>query len=545
MIEFDYVLPRFYVGEKRVGQYNNPEMVLPCILTTESYNLGEFLHIAHNTVADDRRLVFVDGKTLVCCNNWIRDHVHMLKATKHYEYELKSFIDFMISKQSKEGYYFELIKQIDDSHWQYVNSDCYKLYKCDGVSLVRLELEADIEYLMVEGAKQYYKASGDIRWIKKVLKKLEKGIDYITSNPKRWSEKYGLVIRPYTIDTWDFTSAENTGTDRRIHDDEKMCAMHGDNSGVYSAMKTLAEFNRLFGNDEKATEWENRADALKQKIFKYLWNGKFFVHQFPINCEPLDDKEKIRLSLSNAYDINRGITDLYGAFSIIEEYIKRRESTPYFSEWFSIDPPYEKFGKFSKGDYVNGAISPFTAGELCLAAFNNGYEKYAYDILCRMVEIVNRDKRVNFLYNVNGVGGQNETGPSGWGAAALINAVDEGLAGIVDKDCLYREIDFSPKFAVTEYKQVRYITGYERRNIFVELHYTVKDEGMRYDLYSPAKKVNADILLPENKRIKKLLVNGKEKNYELIKKRESVYVRFSTVGEKRLSFEIIFISDRK
>ena len=443
MIEFEYKLPRYYVGQERIGQYNNPEMVLPCVLTTKDCRLGNFLHMLHNAVADERRLVFIDNRVLSCAPNWIRDHVHMMKAFRHWEYDLRSFLQYIIDTQTEEGFYFELIKQIDDRHWSYVNEDCYRLFPDDHVALVRLELEADVEYLVVEGVWQYYRATGDIEWVKSVLPSLEKAINYMTSSPKRWNKEYGLVIRPFTIDTWDFTNNLKSGSDRRIHDDEPMSIMHGDNSGVYAAMQILAFFNRKLNKEDKAIDWEKRAKTLKTNMFKYLWNGQFFIHQLHINHEGVDDKETERLSLSNGYDINRGVTDFTQSCTIIEEYIKRRSTTKAFAEWFSIDPPYPQFNRYKPGEYVNGAISPFTAAEIALASFNNGYEEYGWDILSRMMRITEKEGRVNFLYAPIDRAGENASGPSGWGAAGLLHAVDEGLAGVVDKDCLYREIDFS------------------------------------------------------------------------------------------------------
>lgn len=139
----------------------------------------------------------------------------------------------MVYTQSEEGFYFELIKQLDDEHWNFVNEDCRRIYEEDNVALVRLEIEADIEYLIVEGAMQVYRATGDLAWLIKMLPKLEKGIEYCTSSPKRWDKEHGLVKRAYTIDTWDITYDPNSVHDRRIHENERMCAMHGDNSGVY------------------------------------------------------------------------------------------------------------------------------------------------------------------------------------------------------------------------------------------------------------------------------------------------------------------------
>lgn len=540
MIDFQYKLPRIKVEGKRVGQYNNPELLLPGLLTTSDFRLGEFLHLLHNVVADERRLLFIDGQVISCCHNWIRDHVHMMKAFRHWDYKLKSFLQFIIEKQTKEGFYFELVKQLDDAHHTFVDSSCAQIYEEDNVALTRLELEADVEYLVVEGCWQYYRATGDFEWIKTVIDSLEKAINYMTSSPKRWDKEHGLVIRPFTIDTWDFTSGKNAGLDRRIHEDEPMSAMHGDNSGVYAAMKILAFFREKMGDSEKAKEWESRAESLKENMFRYLWNGDFFIHQFHINHKGLDDKENIRLSLSNGYDMNRGVTNLMQSRKIIEEYLRRRETTDAFAEWFSIDPPYEKFSIYPPGQYVNGGISPFTAGEVARAAFENGYEEYGWDIIKRLMEICEEEKTLSFLYAPSGKERENGTGPSGWGAASLLNAIDEGLAGVVDKDCLYKIIDFAPRFVVTHYTELRYFTGYECTERFIDIRFIINEQGMRYDVLSKAEQINAHILLPKGKTCKELYVNGEKTNFVNNRIADSNYVDVSVKGEKHLKFEILF-----
>lgn len=539
MINFEHKLPTMFCHDKQCGTYNNREMGFPSILTTEDAKLGLFVDALRNNIFADRSLVLIDGKILMTDKNWIRDHVHVMKAMQHWEYDIKSFLDFIIETQREDGQYYELIKQVDDPHWKFVNEDCYVMYPDDNLSLVRLELEADIEYLVVEGAVYLYKTTGDDEWLKKVLPKLEKGIDYITSDPKRWDSEHGLVKRPFTIDTWDFTNDPDSGHNRRIADDEKMSIMHGDNSGVYQAMNQLAWLNRRLNNEDAAKEWEKRAEELKSNIFKHLWNGKFFMHQLHINHDGIDDKESERLSLSNTYDMNRGLTDLEQSRSIIKEYMDRRKTTNKFAEWFSIDPAYPKFNSYEDGRYVNGAISPFTAGELAKAAFNNGYEEYGWDIVQRFMKLVDRDGTAYFLYNPDSTP-QPEGGPSAWGSAAFISAVDEGLAGINDAGVNYDEIYFAPKFPVTHYDELRYITGYEATQTLVDVRYILKDEGMRYDIYSPAKKISAHILLPKDKECKKLLLNGKETDFTTEKIGDSFYVNTDTAAAGKASFEIIF-----
>ena len=539
MIEFEHKLPAMNIDGKQNGTYNNVELALPGILTTTDARLGKFMHLLRSNIYSQRALVFIDGKMMMCNKNWIRDHVHVMKGMRHFEYEINNFLDFIIDTQRDDGQFYELIKQYDDFHWKFVDEDCRIMYPDDNLSLVRLELEADIEYLVVEGATYVYKINNDDEWLKKMLPKLEKGIEYITSDPKRWDEIHGLVKRPFTIDTWDFTNMPGSGTDRRIHSDEPMSIMHGDNSGVYQAMKQLAWFNLRIGNKDKAEIWEKRAETLKENMFKYLWNGKFFIHQLHLNHKGLDDKENIRLSLSNTYDINRGVTTHEQAGNIINEYISRRKQTNKFAEWFTIDPPYSKFQSHNDGEYVNGAISPFTAGELAKAAFKNGYENYGWDIISRFIELAERDNDVFFLYYPDSTP-QPDGGPSAWGAAALLSAVDEGLAGIEDIDTGYKIISFSPRFPVTHYTELRYLTGYEKTSTIVDVRFILKNYGMRYDIYSPAEKIYAHILLPSGKTCRKVTVNALEKEFEISQIFSSSYVDFTVSANGTVSIEILF-----
>ena len=180
-IPFENPLPRMRCGNVKCGTYNNMELSLPGVLTTSDARLGMFLQKMRETVMANRRLLFLDGKVIVCNHNWIRDHVHQMKGWKHWEYDPLSFLQFIIDTQRADGQFFELVKQLDDYHWTYVGPESSRLYPEDNVALVRLELEADIEYLVVEGAWQYYRMTGDDKWLASVLASLEKGIDYQTS----------------------------------------------------------------------------------------------------------------------------------------------------------------------------------------------------------------------------------------------------------------------------------------------------------------------------------------------------------------------------
>ena len=543
-IQFENPLPRQRCGVRNCGTYNNIEFACPGFLNTMSPDFGTVLWHLRRIVWADRRQVLVDNRLLTCVPNWIRDHIHQSKGFVHWEYDLTSFVDFILATQRADGQFYELLKQMDDVHWSYVNPDCRILYPEDHQSLVRLELEADIEYLMVEGCLRVWQATGDDDWLRRALPKLEKGIDYQTSDAKRWDAHHGLCMRPYTIDTWDFTADPLSSVNRTIQLDEPMVALHGDNTGVYQAMRQLAFVNRRFGNETKARAWERRAEELRGNLMKHLWNGRFFRHQLPLNCPPQDENESIRLSMSDAYALNRGVLTPEECRSIIEEYRSRRKTTEAFAEWFTIDPPYEAFGpkkSHAKGEYVNGAICPFTAGELAKGAFENGYEAYGWDILSRLMRMVLEDKgNIYFLYHPKTRAPQGR-GPSGWGAAAILSAVDQGLAGIIDLDKHYRKIRFSPRWAVTDFREGRYLTGYEVSKKIVDVRYVFAAKGFRYQLKSPAEEVQAHLLIPTGKTPTRLLVDGVERNFALVDVFGSKYVDVTVCPQNGMvDFEVLY-----
>ena len=115
------------------------------------------------------------------------------------------------------------------------------------------------------------------------------------------------------------------------------------------------------------------------------------------------------------------------------------------------------------------------------------------------------------------------------------------MAGIVDVDHKYKEIFFSPKFVVTEYTELRYITGYERSKVFVDMRFILTEKGMRYDLYSKIEKIRAHILLPKNKTFKEVYVNNEKTDFTCKKIRFSNYVDFFTIGKNVTSIEIFFV----
>ena len=543
-VAFTQALPRMREARtgKTCGRFNNKDLAMPGVLTTGDPTWGDFLHLLRNTINGERSLVFVDGRKMMVNKNWIRDHVHVLKAMRHWEYDYAGYVDFTLRHQRADGCILELVKQADDRHWRYAAPESRKFFPDDNLAMCRLDIEADVEYLLVEGATYCYRISGDDAWLARALPRLEKAIDYVTSDPQRWDARHGLVKRGYTIDTWDFTYEPASVTNRTLTAATPQAIMHGDNSGVYQAMAQLAWLNDRLGRTAKAAAWRARADALKAAMYKHLWNGRFFFHQLPLNVPPVDAHERERLSLSAAYDMNRGLMPVADCRRTIEEFRRRRRMTDCFAEWFTVDPPYDfTFARHPRGDYVNGGVCLFTAGELAKAALENGYEAYGWDILVRVKEMAARDGTLYFLYDRTTATSINAAlGPSAWGAASVLSAFDEALAGVRDVGVRYDAIRFSPRWPVTGLDEVRYFTGYEAADAVVDVRYVRRANGLRYLVRAPAKALAAHILLPSGAAAREVWLNGAPRAFEATAVGDSRYVDFETEGTGTYDIEILF-----
>ena len=543
-VAFTQALPRMREARtgKTCGRFNNKDLAMPGVLTTGDPTWGDFLHLLRNTINGERSLVFVDGHKMMVNKNWIRDHVHVLKAMRHWEYDYAGYVDFTLVHQRADGCILELVKQADDSHWRYAAPESRKFFPDDNLAMCRLDIEADVEYLLVEGATYCYRISGDDAWLARALPRLEKAIDYVTSDPQRWDARHGLVKRGYTIDTWDFTYEPASVTNRTLTAATPQAIMHGDNSGVYQAMAQLAWLNGRLGRTAKAAAWRARADALRAAMYKHLWNGRFFFHQLPLNVPPVDAHERERLSLSAAYDMNRGLMPVADCRKTIEEFRRRRQTTDCFAEWFTVDPPYDfTFARHPRGDYVNGGVCLFTAGELAKAALENGYEAYGWDILVRVKEMAARDGTLYFLYDRTTATSINAAlGPSAWGAASVLSAFDEALAGVRDAGVRYDAIRFSPRWPVTGLDEVRYFTGYEAADAVVDVRYVRRANGLRYLVRAPAKALAAHILLPSGTAAREVWLNGAPRAFETTAVGDSRYVDFETEGTGTYDIEILF-----
>jgi hypothetical protein len=504
------------------------------MLRTDDPALDALFRKLHEIVARDQIVYHLEGQAVRCNPNWVRDHIHEMKAYKFWAKDLSSYLDLLFRHQMPSGAFHEMIMREDNDHATFVRPEFVYHNAKDHYNYIRLELEADIEYLMVEGAYQVWQATGDDAWVRERIGKLERGMEWAMTDPMRWDAERGLLKRPFTIDTWDF-AYDVSDQNRRVEPGRPMGIMHGDNSGMYSACRMLARMSEALGKPDRAGYWTKKAEHFRDATNRVCWNGKFYTHQVHLppsrGAAGMDEREI--LSLSNPYDINRGLPNHEQALSILNEYRRRREKLrgEYVCEWFSINPPYPMFFRYGPGQYANGAIFPLVGGELCKAAFEHDRLDYARETLQRCEQFVDRYGTLPFALSPKGEvqGG----GPCGWGAAAFYSAIVEGLAGVVDESTQFRKIRLAPRWLGIGCHDARFTAAYGPTGTHVSYHYSWNPDlgTITLEIRGSARAIRAHVLLPGGIKTVEVRTNGKPIGSRTVRRDADKYVEFTLTGE--------------
>ena len=474
---------------------------------------------------------------------WLRDHTHQMKGFKYWETDMKSAVEYLLEKQFPDGMLYDFVT----------------LDKCKRTfSYSRCPVEADVEYLAIEAVYTIWQVTGDNEWTYSRLPILEKALNYTMTDPFRWSQKYELVKRPFTIDTWDF-EYKYWANPPYNPSKSKMCIMHGDNSGMYMACCLLSKLFGYFNDRNKEDFWQEKAMHFKSRMNKICWGGHFYRHQ--VHLDPIESvkvtpemrrayrkkynidfvdlsevDEDQQLSLSNPYDINRGVCNHEQAVSIINEYRRRKDSFPSFAEWYSINPPFppNTFGQDylkgwskSPGNYVNGGIMPLVGGELARACFEHGYEKYGVDILKRYMKMIYVTNQTYLWYHPDGRAGISSpsTLPTdGWGAAAMLAAFVEGLIGVKDKGRILEKIEVSPRWSCADVERVQAIVRYDYSGAYLRYEYFQKEHCIILKLEGSYNSAKVHLLLPQNKMATRVTLNNSAVSFKKSSIEKSNYV---------------------
>ena len=381
-------------------------------LTDENGRFARLLDMLYDTMFQHwasgyTKYLRIEGKRYKYYVSWLRDHVHALKGMKYWDDDLKTGIELYADSQREDGMIWDKCKEMAHSYLQFWRD--HEFAYGDFVRKIpgnptrrwqRVPVENDVEFLYIEGLYYTWKACGDDDWMEGLLDSAIRAVRYSTSDIYRWSKKYQLLKRGYTIDTWDFQSKDDvkrSGSVMRVLPGKtEFNVFHGDNTGMSVSCRYLAEMLEVAGREREAEEFRKLSRALKERLDDLSWNGEFYTHMIPENPDAerdLGDTPTDRqVTLSNAYALNRRI-EHEQCVAIIESYRRIREEMPESSagEWYNCYPPFEKgFSRHTDWNYMNGGVSTICAGELAHGAFEHGYEDYAVNVLGRVIELGER-----------------------------------------------------------------------------------------------------------------------------------------------------------
>ena len=336
---------------------------------------------------------------------WILDHVHTARGMQYFTDAARGLVDLLTQVQREDGMIWSQV-QPDSGHPDFFdtrdgNRNFYT--RRDGeIRLMRQPAENHCEYNFVDCVHLVWKSSGDELWMKEHIDACLRALDYTRNSRARWSDKFGLLKRGYTIDSWDFQVEDEysvpfpIGTDMCIDEEKtKFGIFFGDNTGYARACDQAAEMLGAANRSKEAEAYEARGREIRERLNKVTWNGKFFRHRVeedPSVKRKLGVDEDSQVAMSNAYSLNRSISHPQ-ALAIVETYRDLAKHLPPGSpgEWYAIYPPFGTGfgGHMGKWQYMNGGVHAHAAGELARGAFEHGREHYAADILQRLRDLGN------------------------------------------------------------------------------------------------------------------------------------------------------------
>ena len=373
---------------------------------------GEYQHLLETlywTMASDgpagaRRH---DGQVYQYWDDWLMDNTNTLKGMRYFWPEVRQGFEIFSVTQREDGMIWEnhLDRTPPENDWdrRFKYGDFSRAADGGFLGLRRAPVENHVEMYFLEALHMVWQTTGDDAWMRQHLDRAMRAVRYSTTDPYRWSIKFGLLKRGLTIDTWDFlceSEAALVGGDFMVVDLQKthFGIFFGDNTGFIAGCRKLAEMLETGERMQNARAMRNLADDMEQRLNRISWNGRFYTHWVPEDPEFKPDlgvDMSSQVSLSNAYSLNRGITQQQ-AQAIIQSYDTIRKQMPESSpgEFYSIYPPFLKGFSDEQGlwDYVNGGVLACTAGELARGCFQHGYEQYGADILRRLHEIAKRHR---------------------------------------------------------------------------------------------------------------------------------------------------------
>ncbi|WP_404423940.1 hypothetical protein [Nibricoccus sp. IMCC34717] len=338
------------------------------------------------------------NRTFYYLVTWVLDNHHNAKGMQYFTPHLRDFPELTALGQREDGMIWSFISQAHAlPYYKTEYGPLGYIREIDGLQFVRQPSENHPEYNFVNTIHLVWKAGADDAWMKSLLSSAERALDYCVTDEARWSKRFQLLKRVYTIDSWDFQVDDEytpqMGLAKTMVIDPKRSkfgVFFGDNVYYAAACDQLAEMMTRAGNTSGAEKFSRRGNEIRERLNALSWNGRFFRHfvdEDPSVKRNLGVDESTQIAQGNAYALNYHIREDQ-ARAILATYKNLRDHLPPGSpgEWYAIYPPFGRGFEFhnAKWQYMNGGIGGHVAGELAKGAFAYGDDVYGRDILTRL-----------------------------------------------------------------------------------------------------------------------------------------------------------------
>jgi len=151
------------------------------------------------------------GHTFHYFEPWILDHSHTMKGMQYLSAVAAEMVDLSAAAQKENGMIWSFAFPDEGPahgyhYWAYKDQGYAKVD--GGVLFARQPVENHNESNFVDALYLAWKANGDDRWMVSHLDAARNALEYSVTDPARWSQRFSLLKRGYTIDSWDFQPSD-------------------------------------------------------------------------------------------------------------------------------------------------------------------------------------------------------------------------------------------------------------------------------------------------------------------------------------------------
>jgi hypothetical protein len=128
--------------------------------------------------------------------------------------------------------------------------------------------------------------------------------------------------------------------------------------------------------------------------------------------------------------------------------------------------------------------------------------------------------------------------PDNWGAAAVVYALIEGLAGIKDDGQAYNKVKLSPRWEAAGEEKAAVTVKYPSSDGYVKYLYSKSPDAYNIKFTCSMRKSEINLLLPDDGDVKSVSVNNVIVNYEVYRIEGSKYLQLNLQNSKIFEVEV-------